>query len=84
MGLSFDSDALASIPQRDAPRLKAKIDWLWTNRHVVNHFPLSENLSGLYKRRLGQYRIIYSFEANPDDMVIHRVGLRNDIYQIPL
>ncbi len=84
MGLSFDSDALTSIPQRDAPRLKAKIDWLWANPVVVNHFPLSENLSGFYIRRVGQYRIIYSFEANPDDMVIHRVGLRDDIYQTPL
>ena len=84
MGLSFDSDALASIPRRDAPWLKAKIDWLWANRDVVNHFPLSENLSGFYKRRVGQYRIIYSFEANSDDMVIRRVGLREDIYQTPL
>ena len=84
MGLSFDPDALDSVPQQDAPRLKSKIDWLWANREVVNHFPLSENLSGFYKRRVGKYRIIYSFDANPDEMVIHKIGLRDDIYRDPL
>lgn len=84
MGLSFDPDALASIPQQDANRLKAKIDWLWANRSAVHHFPLKENLGGFYKRRIGQYRIIYSYSGNPDDMVIHLVGLRDDIYQSPL
>ena len=84
MGLFFTPDALDSIPQQDGPRLKNKIDWLWTNRNAVRHFPLRANLSGFYKRRLGQYRIIYSFPGDLDDMVIHLVGLRDDIYQTPI
>ena len=79
MGLSYHADALTDIPQRDIRRLLEKIDWLWTNRNTVNHFPLSENLSLFYKRRLGNYRIIYTFDPNPDDMVIRRIGTRDEI-----
>jgi len=82
MGLSYHPNALAAIPQQDANRLKNKIEWLWANRELVNHFPLSENLSGFFKRRVGRYRIIYSYDSNPDDMVIRLVGLRDDIYQL--
>lgn len=82
MGLSYYPNALAPIPQQDANRLKNKIEWLWANRELVNHFPLSENLSGFFKRRVGRYRIIYSYDSNPDDMVIRLVGLRDDIYQL--
>ena len=81
MGLLFDPDALKGIPLQDAERLKAKIDWLWRHRLGIQHAPLKENLAGLYKRRIGKYRIVYSWEPNPDDMVIRLVGPRDDIYK---
>jgi mRNA-degrading endonuclease RelE of RelBE toxin-antitoxin system len=62
----------------------AKIEWLWTNRRSVKHFPLSGNLSRFSKRRVGKYRIIYTYEPNSDDMVIRLVGLRDDIYSRPV
>ena len=84
MGLLYHPDALKGLPPQDAKRIKDKIEWLWANRHVVNHFPLRENLSGLYKRRIARYRIIYTYDSNPDDMVIRLVGSRDDIYNRPL
>jgi hypothetical protein len=47
-----------------------KIEWLWVNRFLVTHFPLSGDLSGFYKHRLGKYRIIYSFDENSDEIHI--------------
>jgi mRNA interferase RelE/StbE len=81
MGLLFHPDALASIPQKDAERTKEKVDWLWANRHIVHHSPLRENLSGFCKRRVGQYRIIYTYDADQDNMVVCLVGSRDDIYK---
>jgi mRNA interferase RelE/StbE len=82
MPCRFRKDAfLPGISQEGARRVLEKIEWLWTNRRVVNHFPLSANLSGFYKRRLGDYRIIYSYDPNPDELVIHLVGTRDDIYK---
>ena len=84
MGLLYHPDALKGLLPQDAKRIKDKIDWLWANRRVVNHFPLRENLSGWYKRRIARFRIIYTYDANPDDMVICLVGSRDDIYNRPL
>ena len=79
--LLFDPDALLGIPHLESERLLEKTDWLWDNRRVIIHHPLSYELSGYYKRRKGKYRIIYSYDENPDEMVIHLVGTRDSIYK---
>ena len=81
MGLLYEVGALEGLPQKDAERIRIKIEWLWANRSHVRHFPLCANLSGYYKRRVGSFRIVYTYDENPDDMIIQRVGLRDDIYQ---
>lgn len=81
MALLFDPDAFSSIPRSDANRILKKVDWLWLNREYVTHEPLSENLSGFYRRRLGKYRILYTYDNDSDDMIVHLVGLRDTIYK---
>ena len=81
MTLLFAPDAFENVPPSEIDRLKKKIDWLWINRLLVKHTPLQWDLSGYFKRRLGNYRIIYSYDKASDDMVIHLVGLRDSIYQ---
>ena len=81
MSLLLDSDALTLVPRNDIERSIKKIDWLWLNCEYVTHEPLSENLSGFYKRRLGKYRILYTYDNALDDMVIRMVGLRDTIYR---
>jgi mRNA-degrading endonuclease RelE of RelBE toxin-antitoxin system len=81
MALLFDEDALSDVPPDDLRRIIQKTEWLWTNRKAVTHYPLSQNLSGFYKRRVGKYRIIYTYDSNPDELVIRLVGTRDDIYK---
>ena len=81
MALLFDPAAFSDIPKHHLERLMRKIDWLWVNRMVIRHHQLSENLSGFYKRRLGKYRILYSYDSDSDDIVIYLVGLRDTIYR---
>jgi len=81
MALLFDPDAFSSVPQQDVERITKKIDWLWLNREYVTHEPLIENLSGFYKRRLGKYRILYTYDNDSDDMKIHLIGTRDTIYK---
>lgn len=81
MALLFDPDAFEDVPQRDAELIMAKIEWLWEHRTEVNHFPLTANLSPYFKRRFGDYRILYSYNKNSDELVIHIVGNRDKIYK---
>ncbi|WP_365973399.1 type II toxin-antitoxin system RelE/ParE family toxin [Moorena sp. SIO4G3] len=41
---------------------------------------LSANLSGLFKLRIGDYRVIYSFDNEAKCITIHKVAHRRDIY----
>jgi mRNA-degrading endonuclease RelE of RelBE toxin-antitoxin system len=81
MPLRFHEDALSGVAASDSDRVLEKIEWLWANRLSVTHHPLKENLGGFYKRRLRKYRIIYTYDNNPDEMVIRLVGTRDDIYE---
>ena len=80
MPLRFEQDAFEGVPQADTQRLLTKIEWLWNNRRAVTHHPLAHELSGMFKRRVGKYRILYTYDANPDEMVIRIVGTRDSIY----
>ena len=80
MPLQYDPDALEDIPRHQLERIRRKVDWLWENRDKVFHFPLSHDLAGMFKRKFGDYRVVYTFEE-PDDMTIRRVGLRDTVYQ---
>lgn len=61
-------------------RILRKIRWLAENFENVNPQALSADLSGLFKLRVGDYRVIYSFNTETQIMTIHKVGHRRDIY----
>ena len=79
--LRFAPDAFSDVSKSDTNRIIDKVTWLWSNRTLVVHHPLRHDLSGLYKRVLGKYRIIYSYDPKPDDMTIYLVGTRDSIYK---
>ena len=81
MPLFLAPDAFKGIPQDQKERFIRKIDWLWVNRMVVTHQPLHGELSGFFKRRVGDYRIIYTYDNPADEMVIHLIGHRSSIYE---
>jgi mRNA-degrading endonuclease RelE of RelBE toxin-antitoxin system len=79
--LRLAEDAFVDIPKSDYGRVMDKIKWLWDNRKYISHHQLQYDLTGLYKRVLGKYRIIYSYDSNPDEMAILMVGTRDTIYK---
>ena len=82
MPLHIISDALTPVPnRRDQERVKKKIEWLWEFRLTIAHRQLGGNLAGYLKRRLGDYRIIYTYDLDSDDMTVYMVGLRDTIYK---
>jgi len=68
-------ESLAAIVRQ---RVFKKIRWMSENFDDIKHQGLSSNLSGLFKLRIGDYRVIYSFDD--DFITIHQVDHRRDIY----
>ena len=83
VGLRFAPDSLDAVPKCDQERLIAKAEWLWDKRRHVAHKALGYNLSGFYKKRVANYRIIYTFDRDRDEMVICLIDTRDDVYKGP-
>ncbi len=61
-------------------RLLHKIRWLCENFDDLTPQALSADLSGLFKLRIGNYRVIYFFDTEALLITIHRIGHCRDIY----
>ncbi len=70
---------LATIPKKDRLRIIGAIDLLSENPLL----PKTSKLKGRegHRIRIGDYRIIYSFNSNELTILIIKIGHRRDIYQ---
>lgn len=73
-------DGLEELTSTIQERILRKIRWLSENFDDVNPQALSADLNGLFKLRVGDYRAIYSFDAEMEIITIHKVGHRRDVY----
>lgn len=79
----YEPEALADLEklsQAVCQRIVSKIDWLAENFEQIKPQPLSNNLSGFFKLRVGDYRVIYEFNSIEQTITIDRVGHRSQIY----
>ena len=72
---------LSKIDKATARRIRDKLKWLAQNLDNLSPLPLRGKFSGLYKLRIGDWRVIY--EIDPDQMIItvHKVGHRRYVYR---
>jgi mRNA interferase RelE/StbE len=83
----FMSDALKSLSKLDRiiqDRIAEKINWLSENADKVMHHPLislSEELKGLYKVRVGNYRVLYWVYHEERLIKIYNVDHRSKVYR---
>jgi mRNA interferase RelE/StbE len=62
-------------------RIVQRINWLTANLDAIRLETLTSDLAGLYKLRVGDYRIIYEVLWDEETIVIHAVGHRREIYR---
>lgn len=78
--------ALRSLESLDKPiakRIINKLSWLSENFDDLTPLPLRGGVSGTYKLRVGDWRIIYSFDIERRGITIHLIGHRSEIYRLP-
>jgi len=64
-----------------AHRIVERIRWLATNLDEIRPEPLTGDLAGFYKLRVGDYRVVYEILHTENVIVIHQIGHRRDIYR---
>lgn len=77
-------DGLAKLSQdKDiGQRILKKIRWLAENFESLSPEPLTNQWQGLYKLRVGDYRVVYTFESEIRRLIIvHLIGHRREVYK---
>ncbi len=63
-------------------RIIKRINRLSYNFDDIRHESLKENLTGLYKLRVGDYRVIYEIISEERIIIIHFIGHRREVYKM--
>ena len=71
---------LAKLDQFICNRIIKKINWLAENFEQITPQPLTADLSGFFKLRVGDYRVIYEFDREEKTIFIDRVKHRREVY----
>jgi len=87
-GARFEIRVLASaekelrkLDRRAAEQIAARLRWLADHAGEVRHHALTGTLSGLYRLRSGDYRIIYQLVVGERTILVHAVADRREIYR---
>jgi mRNA interferase RelE/StbE len=75
------SRELARLDKPVGRRIVERINWLSENLNDIRPEPLRGDLIGLYKFRIGDYRVIYEIFHDEKTIVIHAIGHRKEIYR---
>jgi mRNA interferase RelE/StbE len=71
---------LEKLNKTSQDRITKKIDWLIDNFDEIIPQALTANLSGFYKLRVGDYRVIYEFDREEKMIFINRIKHRREVY----
>jgi mRNA interferase RelE/StbE len=81
--VEYEPEALTDLEKLTkavCERIVNKINWLADNFDQITPQPLTADLSGFFKLRVGDYRVIYEFDLEKKTIFIDRVGYRREIY----
>ncbi len=73
---------LRALDKRVAQRILDKLSWLSASISEVAPEPLSADLQGYYKLRVGDYRVIYSLNHEQRRIDVAFLGHRREVYRL--
>jgi len=73
---------LGRIDKATSARIVKRIIWLATSFDEVRPLPLKHGLAGLFKLRVGDYRVIYRVDRDTRTLVILAAGHRREVYDV--
>ena len=84
--IEFDPSAFAELERLDPPIQKRILSYLRgriATAEDPRRFarPLRGEKVGLWRYRVGAYRLVCSIEENPDRVRVLRIGHRRDVYE---
>ena len=75
-------DDLSRLDKVIAQRILTKVRWLSENFDNLTPEVLIAEWKGLFKLRVGSYRLVYTVRQKDQLITVHLVGHRRDIYKV--
>lgn len=72
---------LIQLDRRIAQRVLRKIRWLAEHFDDVTPEPLTGQWQGMYKLRVGDYRVLYTVNQAEEQITIHLARHRREVYK---
>ncbi|RKZ72210.1 MAG: type II toxin-antitoxin system mRNA interferase toxin, RelE/StbE family [Candidatus Parabeggiatoa sp. nov. 1] len=72
---------LTQLSKPIAQRILKKLHWLADNFNIVLPEPLKGQWQGLYKLRVGDYRVIYDFCEDEKIITVYVIKHRREVYK---
>jgi mRNA interferase RelE/StbE len=72
---------LERLDKATAQSIVRKLRWLVASVAVMKHYALTGGWSGLYRLRVGDYRIIYDLDHTARRVVVVAIGHRREVYK---
>lgn len=83
--VDFTPEALSNLSdlnKTNAQRILKKIRWLAENFEDTTPSSLTGQWQGLFKLRVGDYRVLYTYKRTDQKMItVHLIGHRREIYK---
>lgn len=75
------AESLEKLDKVIAKRIRRRLEWLAENAKDIQHEALTGQLSGRYRLRTGDYRIIYTIDHEKEQITVEDIGHRRDVYK---
>ena len=72
---------LGHLNARDAQRALKKLRWLAENFDAISPEALTGRWQEVFKLRVGNYRILYTYDREKPEIVVHFVRHRREVYR---
>jgi len=72
---------LQRLDRAVARRIGERLRWVTENAPEMRHLPLRFELAGLYKLRVGDWRVVYRLLEDERVVLVVRLGHRSEVYE---
>ena len=82
--VEFQADAIDDLSRLDTAivrQVRNRLDSLAENAETMRHRMLSGRLRGLFRLRIGDYRLLYTLDRENRTIVVQAVRHRSEVYR---
>jgi mRNA interferase RelE/StbE len=72
---------LARLDVLTAQRVLKRLRWLAENFDIISPQALTGQWKGVFKLRVGDYRVLYTYDRTKREIIVHFVKHRREVYK---